>query len=86
VGKLAHKAGLHDRKRKLPSWPVEEADNIGFETLPMLNAAESPLLYDVCCFPDSGLMGGEQKTAATDRNSGRTTGTGYLVPRTPAIR
>jgi hypothetical protein len=27
----------------------------------MLKAAESPLLYDVCCFPDPGLMGGEAR-------------------------
>jgi hypothetical protein len=65
---VALKAGLHDRERKLPLWPVEEADNTGLQTLPMLKAAESPLLYGFCCFPDPGLMDGEAKKAPRDRS------------------
>jgi hypothetical protein len=45
----------------------KEADNIGFETLPVLTAAESPLRYDICCFPPASpipaLWVGKQKTA-----------------------
>jgi hypothetical protein len=78
---VALKAGLHDRERKLPLWPVEEADNIGLQTLPMLKAAENPLLYGFCCFPPASPIpaswAGKQKTAPRDRNRGKSVGIGF---------
>jgi hypothetical protein len=69
---VSPKASLHGGVRRLQLRLVVHAENSGLETLFVPKAAESPRLYDFCCFPHASPAfasgSGKQKTVVSDRS------------------